>query len=435
MKQIRKKGYVLAWSIIFVLGSGILYKGIINLPHNGGSHIEENIVRGISNWLTTGLFPGISYVMKEPEDSESKIKKILNLNGQLQPVVSFVEEQVWYETQRESSTTYEEILAMEASDENHINEKGELVLAEGAVSEAETLVAQHVIDQFAVKNEQAETGTGEAAAQEAVNSNVQNVIVGKEYAVEQLNYNFLINHFYTLDSTTSVTAGQLDAQKLLTMDMTMKTDKSKPQILIYHTHSQEDFVDSVKGDASTTIVGVGAYLTKLLQEQYGYQVIHNTKSYDLVNGKLDRNKAYSLALVDINKILEENPSIEVVIDLHRDGVEGVRLVTDINGKPTARLMFFNGLSYTNKNGAISYLKNPYIQENLSLSLKLQIEAAKYYPGVTRKIYLKGYRYNLHVRPKALLVEVGAQNNTLEEEKNAMEPLADILNKVFKGKNE
>ena len=57
-------------------------------------------------------------------------------------------------------------------------------------------------------------------------------------------------------------------------------------------------------------------------------------------GKLDRNRAYTYALEGITKILEENPSIQVVIDLHRDGVkEGTRLVTEVNGKPTARIMF------------------------------------------------------------------------------------------------
>ena len=104
--------------------------------------------------------------------------------------------------------------------------------------------------------------------------------------------------------------------------------------------------------------------------------MHETTSYDLIDGKIDRNKAYSLACAKISAILKENPSIEVVIDLHRDGIEGEKLVTDIDGKKTAKIMFFNGLSYTNKNGKIGYLENPYINENLTFSLKLQIEAAK-----------------------------------------------------------
>ena len=62
---------------------------------------------------------------------------------------------------------------------------------------------------------------------------------------------------------------------------------------------------------------------------------------------------------------------------------------------------------------------------------MEVAAEKFYPGFTRRIYLKGYRYNMHLCPKSLLVEVGAQTNTLEEAMNAMEPLADIIDKVIK----
>jgi stage II sporulation protein P len=133
----------------------------------------------------------------------------------------------------------------------------------------------------------------------------------------------------------------------------------------------------------------------------------------------------------VTGILEEYPSIEVLLDLHRDGVsEDVHLVTEVDGKQTAQFMFFNGLSYSKRNGAISYLPNPYIGENLGLSLQLKLACEKYYPGVSRKIYLKSLRYNLHLRPKSLLVEAGAQTNTLEEMMNAMEPLAFVLNSVL-----
>lgn len=246
-------------------------------------------------------------------------------------------------------------------------------------------------------------------------------------------FDFVMSNFYTVDKTTSINSEQLNAPALLEMDMRMQGDNEKPQILIYHSHSQEAFIDSVAGDPSTTIVGVGEYLTTLLQDTYGYNVIHVTDTFDIVDGKLDRNKAYTYAQERISQILEENPSVEVVIDLHRDGVaDDKKLVTTIDGKDTAKIMFFNGLSRTNQNGEISYLPNPYIQENLAFSLQLMLEAKKYYPDIARTIYLRGYRYNLHLRPKALLVECGAQTNTVQEEMNAMEPLADILNKVLTG---
>ena len=93
-------------------------------------------------------------------------------------------------------------------------------------------------------------------------------------------------------------------------------------------------------------------------------------------------------------------------------------------------MFFNGLSRTTALGDISYLKNPYIQDNLAFSFQMQLKAAEYYPGLARPIYLKGYRYNMHFKPKSLLIEVGAQTNTLQEAKNAMVPLADVLHRVI-----
>ena len=104
---------------------------------------------------------------------------------------------------------------------------------------------------------------------------------------------------------------------------------------------------------------------------------------------------------------------------------------DLQGRPTARFMFFNGLSYLRRQGEISYLETPYILDNLAFSFQAQVLANEYYPGLTRKIYLKAYRYNMHLCPKSMLVEVGAQTNTLEEAMNAMEPLADIIDKVIK----
>ena len=281
------------------------------------------------------------------------------------------------------------------------------------------------------ENTENEEIPGDTSSQEAANQIKAPVT---DIPLEKFqDFDFVMSNFYTVDKTTSIDSEQLNAPALLEMDMRMQGSNEQPQILIYHSHSQEGFIDSVPGDPSTTIVGVGDYLTALLQDTYGYNVIHVTDTFDIVDGKLDRDKAYTYAQERISQILEENPSVEVVIDLHRDGVaENKRLVTNIDGKETAKIMFFNGLSRTKKNGEISYLPNPYIQENLAFSLQMMLEAKKYYPDIARTIYLRGYRYNLHLRPKALLVECGAQTNTVQEEMNAMEPLADILNKVLTG---
>lgn len=211
--------------------------------------------------------------------------------------------------------------------------------------------------------------------------------------------------------------------------MSLSSESEGPQILIYHTHSQEGFADSVEGDASTTIVGAGAYLAKLLEEEYGFEVLHHTGTYDADA----RDYAYSNALPAIEQILAENPSIEVVIDLHRDAMpEGKKLVVDLKGRPTAQFMFFNGLSRTRENGEISYLENPYVDDNLAFSFQAQVACNEYYPGVARRIYLKAYRYNMHLREKSMLIELGAQNNTVEEIRNACEPLAHVIAKVLSG---
>lgn len=255
---------------------------------------------------------------------------------------------------------------------------------------------------------------------------------GGMYQLAQLqDYDFLIKHFYTVHSSTTARREEMDAAVLTGMDLSMKKDQSVPQILIYHTHSQETYADYAAGNKKATVVELGNRLTALLEEK-GYQVLHDTTSYDMAAGKLDRNHAYNYALDGIMGILQKYPSIQVVLDLHRDGVkESLHMVRTVNGKATAPIMFFNGMSQTPE-GEIEYLKNPYKTENLAFSLQMQLLAEEEYPDLTRKIFLKGLRYNLHVRPRSALIEVGAQTNTLEEALNAMEPLADLLDQVLGG---
>ena len=246
-------------------------------------------------------------------------------------------------------------------------------------------------------------------------------------------FHFLLDQYFILDPSAAIDEELLNLDALMGKNLTIHTDTDGPQILIYHTHSQEAFADSRPGDLRDTIMGVGERLKEILTEQYGFEVLHHTKVYDMIDGKLDRNKAYNYACDYVEKVLEENPSVEVVIDLHRDGIdEDRRLVTEINGKDTAQILFYNGLSYTNDQGKVSYLPNPYIQDNLAFSFQLEYQAALYYPDFYRGIYLAGLRYNLHLRKRALLLEAGAQTNTVQEVKNAMEPFADILNRVLKG---
>ena len=93
--------------------------------------------------------------------------------------------------------------------------------------------------------------------------------------------------------------------------------------------------------------------------------------------------------------------------------------------------FLNGVSRSNLNGEIDYLENPNKLSNLAFSFQLYLAGKEAYGDFVRKIYVRSLRYNLHVMPRATLIEAGAQNNTLEEEKNAMEPLAAMLDKVLR----
>ncbi len=260
-------------------------------------------------------------------------------------------------------------------------------------------------------------------------------VPGTVYVREQLaDYDFLMKHFFSVHSSTTAGRDEMDADRLLGEDLSLEKDRENPQILIYHTHSQETFADYGPDRPDATVVGIGEYLTELLEEM-GYRVIHDTTVYDLIDGELDRSRAYDHALKGITAILQQNPSVQVILDIHRDGVrEDLHMVSEVNGKPTAPIMFFNGMSQTPE-GAIEYLPNPYKEQNLAFSLQMQLDAAAYYPGLTRKIYLKAFRYNLHLRPRSALIEVGAQTNTYEEARNAMEPLSRLLDMVLNPEEE
>lgn len=249
---------------------------------------------------------------------------------------------------------------------------------------------------------------------------------------ESKDVSYLWNHFYIIDSTTSVTKNLFDVEKMLGRNLTLEPKEGKKQILIYHTHgASEGFCDSRKGQDSDSVIGVGDVLAEEL-EKNGYSVCHDRTKYDWINGSIDRSQAYNASLEGIQNRMRENPDIQVTIDLHRDSVgKNKHTYTMIDGKKTAIVMFFNGMSRTKK-GKIDYLFNPNLEANLSFSLQLKCHAMETYEGFTKPIYLKGYRYNLHLAERALLVELGNENNTVEEAKNAAAPLAKVIADVLKG---
>lgn len=389
---------LLLWMVTGFYGS----KGELPLPEAVVNELAEELKGAIYVQFVPGMADGarescITWVV------ETQVETVLPLYGMVKRNAGYtVEASVAWEDDGHSKVLVYEELAEE--DLQSLPTEQELQ----ALMREENQAAQSYVTEFVPHSRQIELRL-------------------EDYA----NYESLVNKFYTIDTNTMAGSDQLNLQALLSRDMTLQTKDEGPQILIYHTHSQERFADSVPGDTSTSIVGVGERLAKILREQYGYRVLHHTGQYDVDT----RDDAYGKSLPALEELLKEYPSIQVVIDLHRDEMaEENRLVMDLDGRPTARFMFFNGLSRTKKSGNISYLENKNISDNLAFSFQMKLKCEEYYPGLTRKIYLKGYRYNMHLRPRSLLVELGAQNNTVEEAMNACDPLAHVLDMVLSGRD-
>lgn len=243
---------------------------------------------------------------------------------------------------------------------------------------------------------------------------------------------YLKKNFYVVDKRTDITPELFDVDNFLNYDFSIDNALHGPKVLVFHTHSNERYADSAGGGEG--VLGVGELLCETLEKKYGVQALHNTQSFDIVDGKSHILGAYERMEPVVAGILRDNPSIQVAIDIHRDGVEdSVRLVENVNGKPTARIMFFNGLSRMYEDGvlaSIDSLPNPNLEANLAFSFSTQLAVNSLYPGLARKVYLNAYRYSLHMLPRSLLIEVGAQTNTEEEARNAVEPLADALARVL-----
>ncbi len=411
-----------------ILGAGILLTAV--LVGESGRHPKEeggfDIVRYLGERMTVFVCP-VSGFLEDSETTVSWQELFYSIPFYQSPLYDYIQGA----DEGDMTLSYEMLAIREGSDEGSKITEG----SSADISEALMASTQSVTDEnpdFSVNDA---VPLQEILPGAAGGFTIENFVPASErnvfYSLDDLkDFSFLTRNFYIVDPSTSVTADQINAEYMLSQDMTIDTGTDGPQILIYHTHSQEAFADSVPGDASTTIVGAGAYLASILEEKYGYEVLHHVASYDTKQ----HNYAYSYAEPEIREILERYPSIQVVIDLHRDEMaEGTRLVTQVNGQPTAQFMFFNGLSYLNELGHIDYLANPNLKENLAFSFQMQMTVNTYYPGLARRIYLKGYRYNMHLAGKYLLIELGAQNNTVQEIRNACHPLADVIDRVLSGR--
>ncbi len=230
--------------------------------------------------------------------------------------------------------------------------------------------------------------------------------------------------------------GPISAEEIIALSQSNKDisleKNGQPQILIYHTHATESFqpverdwhdlaYNSRSTDNNENIVSVGAQMAAQLNAA-GIVTIHDTDQHD----NPSYTGAYDNSRVNIEYYLEKYPSIKMVFDVHRDAIQSdttvTAPVTEINGQNAAQIMIISCAD----NGSN---RIPYYRENLILATKLQIQLESDYPTLTRPILFDDRFYNQDLSEGALLLEMGAHGNTLEQVKYSAELLVNSLIKL------
>lgn len=225
-----------------------------------------------------------------------------------------------------------------------------------------------------------------------------------------------------------------ELDQLLTAPLQWDLADGAPAVLITHTHTTESYTrqqelyvetsDYRTLDENYNMIAIGALVADILEEE-GIRVIHDRQIHDYPS----YNGSYAHARKQISALLEENPSVRLVLDLHRDasGTPGTQLRTlaNVAGQPSAQLMLVVG---TGSGG----LSHPDWQKNLSLALKLQVLLETQNPGLMRPLSLRSSRFNQDLSPGMLLVEVGAAGNTHSEAVTAARLLAEAIIAMSRG---
>lgn len=214
-----------------------------------------------------------------------------------------------------------------------------------------------------------------------------------------------------------------DVETLLEQPLNWDLTGDAPTVLILHTHGTESYTPAEEPYLATSsyrtleeernMLSIGAAVAEILT-QNGIAVIHDREIYDYPS----YNGAYTRAREAITACLAEYPTIQLVLDLHRDasGTVGKQLRTEaeVDGRAAAQLMLVQGTNFDTW------------QENLALGLKLQALLERRCPGITRPLNLRGQRFNQDLNSGALLVEVGAAGNTRQEALLAARELAEAI---------
>lgn len=271
----------------------------------------------------------------------------------------------------------------------------------------------------------------EAEKKYASSSN-DGTISAEDYSIKNATAEY--NGIYLRNTTQN--HGEIDIAKYLNKKVQASIDKSKPAVLIYHTHTSEtyelldrDFYTNERStrseNSAENMVRVGEEICKVLKNN-GYEVIHDKTVYDeTVSGAYDR------ARENISNILKENPSIQVVLDIHRDSIylkDGTRVktVSQINGEKVAQIMITTGC----EDGNVTDFPN--WEKNLTFALNLQQSLVREAPSLMRPLTLAGRKYNMDLMPCALHVEIGTDANTLTEAVNSANIFGEALSKLLKG---
>ena len=218
-------------------------------------------------------------------------------------------------------------------------------------------------------------------------------------------------------SINNETKYKLDTASLINGEKPFETDIS-PQVLIVHTHTTESYCPTEKinfsftsedrtTDTNYNMVRIGREVADELKNR-GVGVIHITDLFDYP----EYDSSYSRSCKAVEQALEKYPDIKIVLDLHRDAItaedgEKTKVVTEINNETVAQVMVVVG---TDELG----LKHDNWETNLKYAVNLQREFLKINENFARPVNLRTSRFNGHTAPGAVIIEVGAAGNTIEE---------------------
>ncbi len=236
------------------------------------------------------------------------------------------------------------------------------------------------------------------------------------------------------------TGTNIDLASLLKQPLNFKIEKnSKPQVLIVHTHTTESYMSEQRDyyveediarrtDTSKNMAYIGNIFAEKLKAA-GIGVIHDKTLHDHPS----YTGSYNRSAETIKKHLKENPSIKVVIDIHRDAITSsdktkTRPVVNINGKRAAQVMLVMG----SQTGDITNFPN--WKQNLSFAVKYQQTLEVMYPSLARAITLNSAKYNQNLTVGSILIEIGSEANTFEEATNAANFSADALVSLLNTQN-